>query len=128
GGPGRSVPGDPRRRIHVHHIETTQVNLAIPRRPEDLGIPVSLVHDLVLRQSLYDGRTSTVRLAEKLRLSPMLLTGVVEELRELRLIEIQGLDARDYRLARTEAGRQQAQARMPPRRPARAAPAPPHAV
>jgi hypothetical protein len=96
----------------VDHAVTTEPNLGIPRRPDDLGVPVSLVHDLVLRQSLYDGRTSTVRLAEKLRLSPMLLTGIIEELRELRLIEIQGLDGRDYRLALTEAGRQQANDRM----------------
>jgi hypothetical protein len=106
----------------VAHNDTIDVNLGIPRKPEELGIPVSLVHDLVLRQSLYDGRTSTVRLAEKLRLSPMLLTGVVEELRELRLIEIQGLDGRDYRLALTEAGRQQAQDRMSLCRYAGAAP------
>jgi DNA-binding Lrp family transcriptional regulator len=106
----------------VEHADTTETDLAIPRRTEDLGIPVSLVHDLVLRQSLYDGRTSTVRLADKLRLSPMLLTGIVEELRELRLIEIQGLDGRDYRLALTEAGRQQANDRMQLCRYAGAAP------
>jgi DNA-binding Lrp family transcriptional regulator len=95
---------------------------AVPRRLDELGIPVALVHDLVLRQALYDGRTSTVRLAEKLRLSPMLLTGIVEELRELRLIEIQGLDGRDYRLALTEAGRSQANDRMQLCRYAGAAP------
>jgi DNA-binding MarR family transcriptional regulator len=106
----------------VERTDSNAVNLAIPRRPEDLGVPVSLVHDLVLRQTLYDGRSSTVRLAEKLRLSPMLLTGVVEELRELRLIEIQGLDGRDYRLALTEAGRQQANDRMQLCRYAGAAP------
>ena len=103
-------------------FETIEQLLAVPRRPEELGIPVSLVHDLVLRQSLYDGRTSTIRLAEKLRLSPMLLTGVVEELRELRLIEIQGLEGRDYRLALTEAGRLQANDRMQLCRYAGAAP------
>src|SRR3954447_21038262 len=110
------------RRLKVTHAEPEAVNLTIPRKPEELGIPVSLVHDLVLRQTLYDGRTSTIRLAEKLRLSPMLLTGVIEELRELRLIEIQGLEGRDYRLALTEVGRNQANDRMQLCRYAGAAP------
>ena len=100
----------------------TADGLRPPKRMEDLGIPLSLVHDLVLRQSLYDGRTSTVRLAEKLALSPLIVTTVVEELRELRAIEIQGLDGRDYRLALTEAGRQQANDRMQLCRYAGAAP------
>jgi DNA-binding Lrp family transcriptional regulator len=99
-----------------------ELDLSIPRKPEELGIPVALVHDLVLRQALYDGRTSTVRLADKLRLSPMLLTGIVEELRELRLIEIQGLEGRDYQLGLTEAGRAQANDRMQLCRYAGAAP------
>jgi len=53
------------------------IDISIPRSVADLGIPVSLVHDLVLRQALVQGRTSTLRLSAKLALSPALLTPVI---------------------------------------------------
>ena len=40
------------------------------------------------------------------------MTKVVEDLRDLQFLEIQGMDGRDYRLAPTGAGRQQANDRM----------------
>src|SRR4051812_19068583 len=85
-----------------------RLSLPVPKYLDDLGIPGPLVHDLVLRQTLAAGRTSTVRLAERLALSPLLITKVVEELRDLRYLEVQGLEGRDYLLALTEAGRNQA--------------------
>jgi hypothetical protein len=91
---------------------TGAIELRVPRHLEDLGIPEPLVHDLVLRQTLAAGRTSTVQLSERLALSPMLMTKVVEELRELRYLEVQGMEGRDYLLALTEAGRHQATDRM----------------
>jgi hypothetical protein len=51
-------------------------------------------------------------LSAKLALSPVLMTHLVEELRDLRFLEVQGMDGRDYLLAPTEAGRQQANDRM----------------
>jgi hypothetical protein len=86
--------------------------LPVPRNVRDLGIPAQLVHDLVLRQMLAVGRTSTVQLGERLALSPVLMTKVIEELRDLRYLEVQGMDGRDYLLAPTEAGRDQATDRM----------------
>jgi hypothetical protein len=88
------------------------IDISIPRSVADLGIPVSLVHDLVLRQALVQGRTSTLRLSAKLALSPTLLTPVIEDLRELRYLEVQGVENRDYLLAPTEAGKAQATDRM----------------
>ncbi len=88
------------------------IDISIPRSVADLGIPETLVHDLVLRQALVQGRTSTLRLASKLALSPTLLTPVIEDLRELRYLEVQGVENRDYLLAPTEAGRAQATDRM----------------
>ena len=88
------------------------IDISIPRSVADLGIPVSLVHDLVLRQALVQGRTSTLRLSAKLALSPALLTPVIEDLRELRYLEVQGVENRDYLLAPTDAGRAQATDRM----------------
>jgi hypothetical protein len=83
-----------------------------PKSVDDLGVPTALIHDLVLRQALVEGRTSTVRLSKKLCLNPGLLTTVVEDLRALRYLEVQGLEGRDYLLALTEAGREYANDRL----------------
>lgn len=88
------------------------IDVSTPRGVGDLGIPEALVHDIVLRQSVAMGRTSTTQLSAKLALSPGLMTKVVEDLRDLQFIEMQGMDGRDYRLAPTQAGRQQANDRM----------------
>ena len=50
---------------------TGQLDFTAPRKAEDLGIPIAMVHDIVLRQTLADGRTSTLQLSAKLRLSPI---------------------------------------------------------
>src|SRR4051812_25256239 len=101
-----------RSRTVVDGERPDQVDLSIPRHQRDLGIPISMVHDIVLRQALAAGRTSTVLLSQKLALSPVLMTHIVEELRDLRYLEVQGMDGRDYLLAPTEAGRDQATDRM----------------
>ena len=88
------------------------IDVSTPRAMEDLGVPEALVHDIVLRVALAMGRTTTLQLCTKLALSPGLMTKVVEDLRDLQFIEIQGMDGRDYRLATTGAGRQQANDRM----------------
>src|SRR5690242_4984570 len=84
----------------------------VPKTFEDLGVPVGLVHDIVLRQALNDGKTSTVQLSEKTCISPVLIQLIIEELRDLRYLEVQGLDGRDYQLGLTESGRAQALDRM----------------
>ncbi len=88
------------------------IDIAIPRSVDDLGVPEALIHDIVLRQAVAMGRTSTTRLSSKLALSPSLMTKIVEDLRDLHFLEVQGIDGRDYRLAPTEKGRQQANDRM----------------
>ena len=82
------------------------------RSVEELGVPEALVHDIVLRQAVTMGRTSTTQLASRLCLSPALMTKIVEDLRDLQFLEVQGIDGRDYRLAPTVGGRQQANDRM----------------
>src|SRR5262245_13458801 len=84
------------------------ISTMLPRTFEELGIPLAMVHDIALRQALADGRTSTVQLARKLAISPSIMQHIVEELRELRYIEVQGIDGRDYLLALTDGGRDQA--------------------
>jgi hypothetical protein len=88
------------------------VDVSVPRSVDDLGVPEALVHDIVLRQAVTMGRTSTTRLSSRLALSPTLMTKVIEDLRNLQFLEMQGMDGRDYLLAPTGAGRQQAKDRM----------------
>jgi hypothetical protein len=110
GGPGERPPVRPGARPGGERPPA--LDLPVPKHLPDLGVPTQLVHDLVLRQTLAAGRTSTVQLSERLALSPMLMTHVIEELRDLRYLEVQGMDGRDYLLALTEAGRNQATDRM----------------
>jgi DNA-binding MarR family transcriptional regulator len=117
-GPGEAAPDRRVRRgrkgdgVIDASVDTGAIELRVPRHLEDLGIPVPLVHDLVLRTTMAAGRTSTLQLSQRLALSPMLMTKVVEDLRDLRYIEVQGMEGRDYLLALTEAGRAQAADRM----------------
>ena len=89
-----------------------KIELRTPRKSEDLGIPISVVHDLVLRRSLFEGRTSSVKLSMSLGLSPQLMVDVVEELRELRYLEVLGLEGRDYQLTLTNVGKDMANDRL----------------
>ena len=88
------------------------IDVTTPRSVGDLGVPEALVHDIVLRQAVAMGRTSTTQLSSRLALSPGLMTKVVEDLRDLHFLEVQGIDGRDYQLAPTSTGRQQALDRM----------------
>lgn len=92
--------------------DADEIDLRVPRTVEDLRIPAALIHDLTLRRALFEGRTSSLRLAEGLSISPQLMIHVVEELRELRYLEVHGVEGRDYLLALTELGREQANERM----------------
>jgi len=85
---------------------------AEPLRVQDLGIPPSLVLDIAVRRILREGQTTTMRLAERMRISPVLADQVIEKLRHDRMIEIQGAEGRSYILQLSEPGRQFAVERM----------------
>ena len=93
-----------------------------PKSMEDLDIPEGLIQDLTLRRALFEGRTSTLRLSEGLALHPNLMTGIIDELRDLRLIEVLGLEGHNYIVGLTEYGREQANDRLKQSRYAGAAP------
>jgi len=94
----------------------------LAHRIEDLGVPVSLVHDLVLRRTLLDGRTSTMKLAETLAVSPGLMERVIEQLRDMHYLEIGGREGRNMLVTMSGAGRDQATERMQLQRYAGAVP------
>lgn len=98
---------------------------SVPRAPrtiEELGIPDALIQDIVLRRALFEGRTSTLQLATATCLSVAVMAKVVEELRDLRYLEVLGLEGYDYQLELTGQGREQANERMSVCRYAGAAP------
>ncbi len=83
-----------------------------PHTIQDLRIPATVVEDLVLRRALLDGRTSTLRLAESLALSVSLMERVLEDLRDLRLIEVASSEGRNLMLTLSDLGKTQANERM----------------
>jgi len=83
----------------------------MPRTIEDMGIPIGVIQDLAVRRALYEGRTSTVRLSEGLGISLAIMSKVVEDLRDLRLLDLLGMDGRDYIFELTEQGREHARER-----------------
>ena len=85
---------------------------AEPLRVQDLDIPPSLVLDIAVRRILREGQTTTMRLAERLHMSPVLADQVIEKLRHDRMIEIQGAEGRSYLLQLSEQGRTFASERM----------------
>jgi hypothetical protein len=87
------------------------LDLRAPRELEDLGVSYGLLLDLALKRALQEGRTSTLKLSKALSLNPMVVERIVEELRKLRYVEIEGLEGRDYQLILTEAGRDHATSR-----------------
>lgn len=101
-----------------------QVNVDVrpPKNLDELDIPSAMVQDLTLRRALFEGRTSTLRLSEGLKLHPNLMTQVIDELRELRLLEVLGLEGHNYIVGLTEFGREQTNDRMRQCRYAGAAP------
>jgi len=90
----------------------TTVEVRPPKKIDELDIPYSMVQDLCLRRALFEGRTSTLRMSAGLGLHPQLLTQVIDDLRDLRLMEILGLEGHNYIVALTEFGREQAGDRM----------------
>ena len=100
----------------------TTVEVRPPKKIDELDIPYAMVQDLCLRRALFEGRTSTVRMSAGLGLHPQLLTQVIDELRDLRLMEILGLEGHNYIVSLTEFGREQATDRMRQCRYAGAAP------
>ncbi len=88
------------------------VDFQAPKHVTGLGVPESMILDIVLRRALLDGHTSTMQLATGLAVTPLLMESAVEYLRRESLLEVSGLEGRNLKLAVTEQGREQAIDRM----------------
>jgi predicted ATPase with chaperone activity len=83
----------------------------IPDRIEDLGIPRSLVTDLILRYLWLHGSGTLATLNTALKLSFPVLEVMFHQFRQQQLLEVKGMLGNDYSFTLTNAGRVLATAR-----------------
>jgi MoxR-like ATPase len=83
-----------------------------PLTAELLGIPWSLMVDLVARRLHYDGQSSLYMLQESLKMPLPVVDSVFRFFQKEKLAEIKGLSGQDFQVALTGAGRQFALERM----------------
>ncbi len=88
-----------------------EVRPAIPDRIEDLGIPRSLVSDLILRYLWLHGAGTLTALNETLKLSFPILETLFHQLRQQHVLEVKGSFGNDYAFSLTTTGRALASAR-----------------
>jgi len=77
----------------------------MPETPEKLGIPRSLVIDLVMRRVYLSGLSNFQSLSAALKLSTSVIEIIFRELRQQQLIEVKGMTGNDYNFTLTSAGR-----------------------
>ena len=82
-----------------------------PSNIADLGIPANLIEDIILQRLVMDGRSSVTRMADATALSVGIVDTTVDGLRQRLMLEIQGMDGRDYILSPTEKGKAEAASR-----------------
>src|SRR6185369_3412652 len=83
----------------------------VPDRIEDLGVPRSVVADLVLRYLWLHGSGTLARLNETLKLSFPVLETLFHQFRNQQLLEVKGMTGNDYSFTLTASGRAQASGR-----------------
>lgn len=82
-----------------------------PSTLEDLGVPASIIEDIIIQRLVMDGRSSVGLMSKATGLSVGIVDGVVDGLRQRMLLEIQGMDGRDYVIASTDKGKAEAASR-----------------
>ena len=83
----------------------------IPDRLDDLGLPRSVVTDLILRYLWLHGSGTLALLNETLKLSFPVLETLFHQFRNQQLLEVKGMTGNDYSFSLTASGRQQAAGR-----------------
>ena len=82
-----------------------------PSTQQELDVPASLIEDIILQRLVLDGRSSVSRMAAATALSVGIIDSTVDSLRQRLLLEIQGMNGRDYILAPTDKGKTDAASR-----------------
>jgi hypothetical protein len=88
-----------------------QARPTIPDSIEDLGIPRSLVGDLILRYLWLHGSATLAALHQTLKLGFPVLETLFHQFRQQQLLDVKGMIGNDYSFTLTGAGREQATAR-----------------
>ena len=70
-----------------------------------MGLSQSLMEDLLLRRAVLEGRTPMTTLADRLHISINVVEALLNEMRQRKLIEYDGMEGRAYLISVTEAGR-----------------------
>ncbi len=78
----------------------------VPQNFKDLGVPESLVMDLVLRRLLIEGYSSLASLSRSLRLAVPIVDTVFKHMRAQQLVEVKGMTGNDYNFLLSAAGQQ----------------------
>src|SRR5579884_2784807 len=84
----------------------------IPQTLEQLGIPPSLVLDLMLRRSLLEGTSTLQSLSTALRVAVSIVNTVFQQMRQQQLVEVKGMQGNDYAFSLSAAGKQMAAERF----------------
>jgi hypothetical protein len=87
-------------------------NPALPQTLQELGVPDSLVLDLVIRRLLIEGYSSLASLSRALRLSIPVVDSVFKHMRAQQLVEVKGMTGNDYNFILSAAGKQLASERF----------------
>ena len=85
---------------------------AVPQNFTDLGIPESLVLDLMLRRMVIEGFSSMNGLSRSIRISMPIVDAVFKHMRQQQLVEIKGMSGNDYQFTLSGAGKQLASERF----------------
>ncbi len=84
----------------------------LPQNFKDLGVPESLVLDLVIRRLLIEGYSTLASLGRALRLAVPVVDSVFKHMRSQQLVEVKGMTGNDYNFTLSVAGKQLASERF----------------
>jgi hypothetical protein len=84
----------------------------IPESMEELGIPQTLVLDLMLRRLMLEGYSTLNTLSEKLKISVPIVNIVFTHMRQQQLVEVKGMIGNDYTFSLSGNGRAMAAERF----------------
>lgn len=84
----------------------------IPQNIADLGIPESLVLDLVLRRMVIEGYSNLGTLSRALRMAVPIIDKAFKHMRSQQLVDVKGMTGNDYNFGLSAAGKQMAAERF----------------
>jgi hypothetical protein len=98
--------------MSITPVKRAAFSPAIPQTYEQLGLPQSLVLDLVLRRLLLEGFSSLHSLSQSLKLSVPIVDVAFRHLRQQQLVEVKGMIGNDYTFVLSASGKQLASDRF----------------